>query len=98
MCRRLPRWCATTSLDVLSISGHKIGAPKGIGATFIRRGTNLEPLLHGGSQDRGRRPGTENVAAAVGLARAAELSVEERETEMRRLGELRDRLEAALVG
>ena len=49
--------------DVLSISGHKIGAPKGIGAVFIRRGTSIEPLFHGGSQDRGRRPGTENVAA-----------------------------------
>src|SRR5919204_5195726 len=84
-------------VDLLTLSGHKIGAPKGIGALFIRRGTPLEPLVHGGSQDRGRRPGTENVAAAVGLARAAELAVEERETEVRRLGELRDRLEAELM-
>ena len=83
--------------DVLSISGHKIGAPKGIGALFIRRGTVIEPLFHGGSQDRGRRPGTENVAAAVGLARAAELTVAEREEECRRLEELRDRLEQALL-
>ena len=72
---------ATQPFDLLSISGHKIGAPKGIGAMYIRRGTPLEPLLHGGSQDRGRRPGTENVAYAVGLARAAELTVAERETE-----------------
>ena len=84
-------------VDLLTISGHKIGAPKGCGAIFVRRGTTIEPLLHGGSQDRGRRPGTENVAAAVGLARAAELAVEEREREMARLGTLRDRLEAALV-
>lgn len=84
-------------VDLLTISGHKIGAPKGCGAIFIRRGTVIESLLHGGSQDRGRRPGTENVAAAVGLARAAELAVEERESEMARLGALRDRLEAALL-
>jgi cysteine desulfurase len=84
-------------VDALSISGHKIGAPKGIGAIFIRRGTSLEPLFHGGAQDRGRRPGTENVAAAVGLARAAELAVAERETEWRRLERLRDELEAALL-
>src|SRR5215217_8028979 len=68
-----------TPFDLLSISGHKIGAPKGIGALFIRRGTPMEPLLFGGSQDRGRRPGTENVAMAVGLAVAAELAVAERE-------------------
>jgi cysteine desulfurase len=86
-----------TPVDLLTISGHKIGAPKGSGAIFIRRGTPIESLLHGGSQDRGRRPGTENVAAAVGLARAAELAVEEREREMARLGALRDRLEAALL-
>src|SRR5512147_45451 len=52
-------------VDLLTISGHKIGAPKGVGAMFIRRGTQIDPLFHGGSQDRGRRPGTENVAAAV---------------------------------
>ena len=84
-------------VDLLTISGHKIGAPKGCGAIFIRRGTTLESLLYGGSQDRGRRPGTENVAAAVGLARAAELAISERDKEMARLGALRDRLEAALL-
>jgi cysteine desulfurase len=84
-------------VDLLTISGHKIGAPKGIGAMFIRRGTPLQPLLHGGSQDRGRRPGTENVAFAVGFARAAELACAERDGEVKRLGALRDRLEQALV-
>jgi cysteine desulfurase len=83
--------------DVLTISGHKIGAPKGIGAVFIRRGTVIEPLFHGGTQDRGRRPGTENVAAAVGFARAAELAVAEREAHWRQLEQLRDRLEAGIV-
>ncbi len=87
---------AALAVDYLTISGHKIGAPKGSGALFIRRGAPLEPLFFGGSQDRGRRPGTENVAFAVGLARAAELATAERETEHARLGALRDRLEAAL--
>ena len=84
-------------VDLLTISGHKVGAPKGIGATFVRRGTPLEPLFHGGTQDRGRRPGTENVAACVGLACAAELVVAEREKESARLRALRDELERALV-
>ena len=87
----------TIPFDSLTISGHKIGAPKGIGAMFIRRGTPLEPLMFGGSQDRGRRPGTENVAMAVGLARAVELAVAEREDEWQKLEALRDELEAALL-
>jgi cysteine desulfurase len=84
-------------VDVLSVSGHKIGAPKGIGALFIRRGTVIEPLFHGGEQDRGRRPGTENVAATIGFARAAELAVAEREEEYRHLERLRNRLEDAIL-
>ncbi|HUQ45516.1 MAG TPA: cysteine desulfurase family protein [Gemmatimonadaceae bacterium] len=87
----------TTPFDVLTISGHKIGAPKGIGALYIRRGTPIEPLMFGGTQDRGRRPGTENVAMAVGLARAAELAVAERVHECAKLERQRDRLEAALL-
>jgi cysteine desulfurase len=87
----------TTAFDVLSISGHKIGAPKGIGALYIRRGTPMEPLMFGGTQDRGRRPGTENVAMAVGLAKAAELAVAERAREWKKLEAQRDRLEAAFL-
>jgi cysteine desulfurase len=83
--------------DFLTISGHKFGAPKGIGALFIRRGTALEPLMHGGTQDRGRRPGTENVAAAVGLARAAELTLTECEAHCARLRQLREKLEAGIL-
>jgi cysteine desulfurase len=83
--------------DFLTISGHKFGAPKGIGALFIRRGTQIEPLMHGGTQDRGRRPGTENVAAAVGLARAAELTLAECEAHCSRLRKLRDKLEAGIL-
>ena len=85
------------AVDYLTISGHKIGAPKGAGALFIRRGAPIEPLFHGGTQDRGRRPGTENVAFAVGLATAAELTVAELAFEHARLEQLRDRLQAALV-
>jgi cysteine desulfurase len=87
----------TVPFDVLSISGHKICAPKGVGAVYIRRGAPVEPLLHGGAQNRGRRPGTENVAAAVGFAIAAELAVAEREAECQRLVALRDRLEALIL-
>jgi cysteine desulfurase len=86
----------TAPFDMLSLSGHKIGAPKGIGAMYIRRGTFVEPLQFGGSQNRGVRPGTENVAAAVALARAAELAVEELETEMPRLEKMRDYLQREL--
>lgn len=84
-------------LDLMSISGHKIGAPKGVGALFIRRGTPFHPLIHGGPQDRGRRAGTENVAYAVGLARAAELAVAEREQHWAVLEQLRDRLERLIL-
>ena len=87
----------TQQFDLLTISGHKFGAPKGIGALFIRRGTALEPLMHGGHQDRGRRPGTENVAAAVGLALAAELALADRESHCARLRTLRERLEVGIL-
>lgn len=83
--------------DFLTVSGHKIGAPKGIGAAFVRRGGAIEPLFHGGSQDRGRRPGTENVAMVVGFARAAELAVAEREEEWSRLETMRNKLEEAIL-
>ena len=83
--------------DFLTISGHKFGAPKGIGALFIRRGVHIEPLMHGGTQDRGRRPGTENVAAAVGLARAAELTLAECEAHCARIMKLREKLEAGIL-
>lgn len=94
---KLPIDVTSLPVDLLSLSGHKIGAPKGIGAMFIRRGTPFAPLFHGGSQDRGRRPGTENVAFAVGLAVAAELQLAERESECARLGAMRDTLQAAIL-
>lgn len=83
--------------DLLSVNAHKLGGPKGIGALFVRDGVELEPLVHGGGQERAVRPGTQNVAAAVGLATAAELAVEALETERTRLTRLRERMEAALA-
>ena len=94
---KLPIDVKSLPVDLLSISGHKVGAPKGIGAMFVRRGVQIEPLFHGGTQDRGRRPGTENVAFAVGFATAAELVVAERDRECARLRVLRDELQRAVV-
>ncbi len=80
-------------VDLLTISGHKIYGPKGVGALYIRKGTEINPLLHGGGQERGKRPGTENVAFAVGLAEAARLVCGEKEKEGKRLALLRDELQ-----
>jgi cysteine desulfurase len=85
-------------VDLLTLTGHKIYGPKGTGLLFVRAGTPLSALLHGGGQERGLRPGTEDVAGAVGLACALRLSIEEREAESARLASLRDELEAALGG
>lgn len=81
---------------LLAFSAHKVGGPRGVGALFVRRGTELAPLLYGGAQERGLRPGTEDVAGAMGFAIAAELAETERAAESVRLTGLRDRLEAAL--
>jgi cysteine desulfurase len=94
---KVPIDTRTLPVDYLSISGHKVGAPKGIGALFVRRGAPITAMLYGGSQDRGRRPGTENVAMSIGFARAVELAVAEREAEVERLRRMRDNLETALL-
>ncbi|HCV44320.1 MAG TPA: cysteine desulfurase NifS [Bacteroidetes bacterium] len=80
-------------VDLMTISAHKLYGPKGIGALYIRRGTGIEPLLQGGGQERGKRPGTENVPLAVGFAKAVELAVGEMKEESKRLASLRDALE-----
>lgn len=93
---KIPIDLRTLDVDLLSATGHKINGPKGAGLLFVRRGARVEPLLHGGSQERGLRPGTEDVAGAVGLATAVELAVAEQEEHHRALTELRDRLESGL--
>jgi cysteine desulfurase len=77
-------------VDALSLSGHKLGAPKGVGVLAVRRGLRLEPLVHGGGQERGRRSGTENVAFAVGLATAMTLAEADREPAAARTAAFRD--------
>jgi cysteine desulfurase len=94
---RLPIDVESLGIDLLSLSGHKIYGPKGIGALYVRPGTPMVPLVHGGQQERGRRPGTENVAAAVGLARAVELALASMEDEGERIRALRDRLEQGIL-
>jgi cysteine desulfurase len=88
----------TLGVDALSLSGHKLGAPKGIGLLYVRSGIWLEPVMHGGGQERGRRSGTENVAGAVGLAVALELAEKERAESKARLTDLRDLLIAQTLG
>ena len=84
--------------DLLSISGHKMHAPQGAGALFVRKGTLLRPLLYGGSHERSRRAGTENVPGIVGLGKAAELAgAALAGSEMQRLGALRDRIETSVL-
>lgn len=83
-------------VDLLAIAGHKLYGPKGIGALYVRRGTRLDPLIHGSGQELGMRAGTENVAAIVGLGRAAEIAVPEIEHEATRLTALRDTLHRRL--
>jgi len=90
---KLPLNVEAMQVDLLSVSAHKIHGPKGIGALYIRRGTKMEPILHGGSQERSRRAGTENVAGAIGLAAATELALGDQESVARRTADLRDRLE-----
>ncbi len=80
-------------IDMLSMSAHKINALKGVGALYIRKGVEVEPLTFGGSHERGIRPGTENIAGIVGFAAALEIQVREREEKTARLSALRDRLE-----
>lgn len=84
-------------IDMLSISGHKFHAPKGIGALYVKRGTKFRPLLRGGHQERGRRAGTENAASVIAMGKAAELAYLALETETQRIQMMRDRLEQGLL-
>ena len=85
------------NVDMLGISGHKIHAPKGVGALYLKRGTSFRPFLAGGHQERGRRAGTENVASIAGLGKACEMANEALEYEQTEIRRLRDKLEAGLL-
>jgi cysteine desulfurase len=94
---KVPIDCRELQTGLLSISGHKLGGPKGIGALVVRKGVKLHPLVHGGSQERNRRAGTENVPGIVGLGVACELALASLSDEPHRLEQLRDRLEKGIL-
>ena len=96
---KLPIDIKTIGVDMLSLSGHKFHAPKGIGALYIRKGTKFSPYMIGGHQEHGRRGGTENVASIIALGKAAEMAKEHLDANgYERVGKLRDKLESALLG
>ena len=94
---KIPINLKQSKIDMLTLSGHKLHAPKGIGALYVRRGTKFKPFLVGGHQEKGRRGGTENVPYIIGLGRAAELAMERMQDENTRVRALRDKLESALI-
>jgi len=94
---KLPIDVSKSGIDMLSISGHKIHAPKGIGALYIRKGTRFSPFLIGGHQEGGRRGGTENVAYIIGIGKASELAATHLEEMTTRVEKLRDKLENELL-
>ncbi len=95
---KLPIDVRALDVDLLTLSAHKLSGPKGVGCLYVRRGTPIAPLVRGGSQERNRRAGTENVAGIVGFGAAALAVAESLATEAPRVAALRDRLEARLLG
>jgi cysteine desulfurase len=84
-------------VDMLSLSGHKLHAPKGVGALYVRKGTRFNPYLIGGHQEKGRRAGTENIASIIGLGKACEMARKNLREDVSYLGRLRDKLEKSLL-
>jgi cysteine desulfurase len=94
---KIPIDLSKIAVDMLSLSGHKLHAPKGIGALYVRKGTKFSPFLIGGHQENGRRGGTENTASIIGLGKAAEFVTSHMSEENTRVKNLRDRLESSLL-
>ena len=94
---KVPLGVASIGCDLLSISGHKIHAPQGVGALYVRKGTALAPMLYGGRHERSRRAGTENVPGIVALGKAAELARAKLENDNQGMARMRNRLEDALL-
>lgn len=96
-CGKVPVNVNELGVDLLTLVGHKLYAPKGVGALYVRAGTPLDPLVHGGGQERGIRAGTENLPHLVGLGEACAIAADSLPAESARIQGLRDRLQAALV-
>jgi cysteine desulfurase len=94
---KVPVDLKTTEIDMLSLSGHKLHGPKGIGALYVRKDVKFCPLIRGGHQERARRGGTENAPAVVGLGKAAELALAHMDEERTHIRALRDRLEQGVL-
>ena len=95
---KIPVDVRALGVDLLSLSAHKFNGPKGAGVLWVKRGTRVQPILTGGKHERSRRAGTENVPAIAGMGVAARLALGKIATEGARLGALRDRLEAGIIG
>jgi cysteine desulfurase len=94
---KMPLDLPRSHIDLLSLSGHKLHAPKGVGVLYVRKGTRLSPFILGGHQEAGRRAGTENVPGIVGLGKACEIAAQNIKVENKRVRDLRDRLESAIL-
>ncbi len=94
---KIPVSVKKLGVDILSLSAHKFYGPKGVGAIYIKKGTKIEPYLHGGEQEKGKRAGTYNVSGIVGLGKAAEIAIEEMEEEIKKVKYLRDKLEKGII-
>ncbi len=94
---KLPINLSNSAIDMLSLSGHKLHAPKGVGALYVRKGTKFSPFMIGGHQEKGRRAGTENVPGIIALGKACELAGQNLDEENTRVRKLRDRLENELI-
>jgi len=94
---KIPLNLSKNNIDLLSLSGHKLHAPKGVGVLYVRKGTRLSPFMLGGHQEAGRRAGTENVPGIVGLGKACELAAKNLEEENSRVKHLRDKLDDAIL-